>query len=129
MRCFSVSAVQKLHGDERMTFVLADFVDRADVGMVQGRRSTRLAPKAFESLRVLGKFVRKKFQGNEAPELGVFGLIDHTHAAAAELFDDAVVRDGLADHVQILWREAMQVNESRAVAVAQTVAVVIGFTH
>ena len=30
----------------------------------------------------------------------VLGLIDHTHAAAAELLDDAVVRDNLADHAQ-----------------------------
>jgi hypothetical protein len=28
-------------------------------------------------------------------------LIDHTHAAAAQLLHDAVVRDGLPDH----WRE------------------------
>ena len=31
-------------------------------------------------------------------ELGVLGLVDHTHAAAAELFEDAVMRDGLANH-------------------------------
>ena len=28
------------------------------------------------------------------------GLIDHTHAAAAEPLDDAVVRDGLPNHAQ-----------------------------
>ena len=40
----------------------------------------------------------KKFQGDEAAELGVFGFVDHTHAAATEQFEDAVMRDGLADH-------------------------------
>jgi hypothetical protein len=40
---------------------------------------------------------RKKFQGDEAPEFGVLGFVDPTHAAAAKLLDDAVVRDGLAD--------------------------------
>ncbi len=30
-------------------------------------------------------------------ELGVLSLVHNTHAAAAELFHDAVVRDGLAD--------------------------------
>jgi hypothetical protein len=34
----------------------------------------------------------------------VFSLVNHTHAAAAELLDDAVVRNGLADHgSQQLW--------------------------
>ena len=31
-------------------------------------------------------------------ESSVFGLVDHAHPTAAELLDDAVVRDGLADH-------------------------------
>ena len=30
---------------------------------------------------------------------GVFGLVDHCHSAATELFYDAVVRNGLSDHV------------------------------
>jgi serine/threonine protein kinase len=34
-------------------------------------------------------------------QLQVFSLIDHTHAAATELFQDAIVRDGLADHAFI----------------------------
>ena len=32
------------------------------------------------------------------------GLIDDTHPSAAELFDDVVMRDGLANHwSKILW--------------------------
>jgi hypothetical protein len=31
-------------------------------------------------------------------ESGVFCLIDHTHPAAAKLFQNLVVRDGLANH-------------------------------
>jgi hypothetical protein len=30
-------------------------------------------------------------------KLGVLGLVDNTHATAAQLLDDAVVRDGLVD--------------------------------
>ena len=33
-----------------------------------------------------------------AAQLEVFGLADHTHPAAPELGDDAIVRDGLANH-------------------------------
>src|SRR6476660_9410197 len=32
-------------------------------------------------------------------EFRVFGLIHHTHPTAAQLLDNAVVRDGLANHV------------------------------
>jgi len=39
--------IQKLHDDERLLSVPADFVDRADVGVIQCRGSTSLAPEAF----------------------------------------------------------------------------------
>ena len=91
-------AIQKLHGDERLAVVLADLVDRADVRMVQRRRGTRFAPEAFQRLRVAGHFLGQELQGHEAAKVGVLGLVDHTHPAAAELLDDAVMRDGLADH-------------------------------
>jgi hypothetical protein len=42
----------------------------------------------------------------------VLGLINNTHAAPAELLDDAVVRDGLINHwAAILETEGCQVNE------------------
>src|ERR1019366_4967923 len=31
-------------------------------------------------------------------QLEVFGFVDHTHPAATELRENAIVRDGLADH-------------------------------
>ena len=39
--------VQKLHGDERLIIVFADFVDRANVGMVQCRCSPGFKAEAF----------------------------------------------------------------------------------
>jgi hypothetical protein len=88
-------------------------MDGANVGMVQRRRSARFALKTVERLTIFGEFFGQKLEGDETAELGVLGPVDHAHAAAAESFDDAVVRDGLADH----WRESYvrqtgQVNES-----------------
>ena len=40
-----------------------------------------------------------------AAQLEVFGFIHHTHPAATELREDAIVRDGFADHV-IIFRWA-----------------------
>ena len=37
----------------------------------------------------------------------ILGLVDHAHAAAAELFHDAVMGDTLADHVVDALRDAM----------------------
>ena len=56
------------------------------------------ASEPFQRLVVFRKFLRQELQRNEAAQLGVLGLIDHTHAAATELLNDAIVRDGLADH-------------------------------
>jgi hypothetical protein len=49
-------------------------------------------------LRVPRHFIRQEFEGDEAAKIGVFGLLNHAHASATELVEDAVVRDGLADH-------------------------------
>ena len=43
------------------------------------------------------------WKATRAAELEILGFEDHTHPAAAQLADNAVVRDGLADHVG-QWR-------------------------
>ena len=55
-------AIQILHGDEGLPIVLADVVDRADVGMVQCGCSLRFAPEAAQGLRVLGYFLRQELE-------------------------------------------------------------------
>ena len=64
--------------------------------MVQSGGGARFTLKAFQSLAVLGKMFGEKLQGDKAAELDVFGLINHTHPAATQLLEDAVVRDGSA---------------------------------
>src|SRR5947207_4474576 len=56
---------------------------------------------AQSRLRITGHFWRQELQPNEAMQAGVLGLVHNAHAAAAEFLNDAVVRDGLADH----WRK------------------------
>src|SRR5216683_5546772 len=59
-------AIKKLHGDEGAAVLLADVVNGADVGMIQGRRGLRLTPEASQRLGVFGDIIRKKLQGDEA---------------------------------------------------------------
>ena len=95
---FQRHAVQILHGDESLSVMLADFVDCADVGMVQGRRSLSLSLKARQCLGILGHFIGEKLQRDESVQGYVLGLVNNTHASAAELLENAVMRDDLADH-------------------------------
>ena len=90
--------VQKLHDDEGLPILLPDFMDSADIGMIQCRGCLRLPLEASQRLRVFGYFVGQKLQGYETVQRRILSLVHHTHATAAQLLDDAVVRDGLADH-------------------------------
>src|SRR5438128_1194216 len=91
-------AFQKLHGDESLPLLLADVVDGADVRVIEGGRGLRLASETGQRLKVSGNFFRQEFEGDETVQARVFGLVDHTHPTAAEFLQDAVVRDGLAEH-------------------------------
>src|ERR1039457_873214 len=76
-------AIQKLHGDERLAMLVVNFVDGADVRMIQCRGCPSFALKAAECLRVFGYIVGKELEGDEATELYVLSLVDDTHASAA----------------------------------------------
>jgi hypothetical protein len=89
MRCFST--VQELHGDERQPIVFADFVDGADIGMIESRRRSRLPAEAFQRLGIAGQVLGQKFQRNKAAKLSVFGLVNHAHPATAQLSHNAVM--------------------------------------
>ena len=87
------AALEKLHHDERTSILLADFVDGADVGMVERGGGLRLALESFQSLAVARHFIRQEFQRDEAVQGSVFGFIHYTHSAAAEFFEHPVVRN------------------------------------
>ena len=95
-------AIEKFHGDEGLAVLLVDFVDGADVGMVQSGGGFGFTLEAGEGLRILGDIVGQEFQSDEAAEFEVFGFVDYAHAAAAEFFEDAIVRDGLSEHWRML---------------------------
>src|ERR1035437_7767042 len=106
--------VQVLHGDERFPILFSDIKDHANIGVIQRGGSLGLALKSGKYLRVASNILRQELEGDEAMQPSVLSLVHHTHPAAAQLLDDAVVRDGLAEHQgQILRGSNIQVNESR----------------
>ena len=90
-------ALQILHGDEGVAVLLADVMNGADVGMIQRGGGPSLPLEPAQRLPVASQFVRQELQRDEATEPGVLRLVHDAHAAAAELLDDAVVGEGLAD--------------------------------
>jgi len=113
-------AIQKLHSDERFAVLVVNFVDRANIRVVQCRGSFGLALKAAEGLRVFGYVVRQEFEGDKTPELHILGLVDHTHAPAAQLLDYAIVRDGLADHSRMRASGSLHLTEARPMTEPET---------
>src|ERR1700732_1666899 len=77
----------------------------ADVGMVQSRSGLCFTAKAAQDLSIFGHFVGQKLQRNKAIEFGVLGFEYYAHPTGAQLLDDAIVQDGLADHGRRLSRE------------------------
>src|SRR6516225_8068794 len=93
-------AGKKLHDHEGTSVFLAGVVNGADVRMVQRRRSPCLAAKPFQRRLVVRHIVRQKLERDETAQAGVFGLVHHTHTAAAQLADNAVVGDRRVDHLE-----------------------------
>ena len=97
------ASLEELHDHEWLAQVLADVIDGADVGMIQGRGCARLAPKAFQRLgagsrrparsamRPAKPFGTQKLDRHWPAQASVFGLIDHPHATAAQFRQDTVV--------------------------------------
>ena len=91
-------ALQQLHADEGLAFVLVDVVNGADVGMIEGGGGLGLSLEPLQGDLVVGESLGEELQRNVTSKAGVFCLVDHTHPPAAELLDDPVVGDALADH-------------------------------
>ncbi len=89
----------ELHHDEVASRVLVDVVDRADVRVLERGGGARLTAQTLQRLRVVPHVVGQELQRDAPAELEVFGLVDDAHAAAAQLLEDPVVGDGLADHL------------------------------
>ena len=77
--------IKKLHGNEDMAILLANFVDCADIRVIQRRRRLRFTPKAAQCLRVFGHVVRQKFKRHHPIETSVLRLENHPHAARTDV--------------------------------------------
>jgi hypothetical protein len=101
MRLLETSALEALHHDERLPLVLADVVDGADVGVVQGRGGSFLALESLSGPRFVESPFGEELQRHRAAQPRVLGRVDNPHASTAQFLTDTVVRNRLAGHA--LW--------------------------
>jgi hypothetical protein len=86
-------AAHELHGDEGQTVVLADVVDRDDIGVTEDAGGAGLAREAVAKL---GSIVARPEQldGDVAADPGISRAVQGTHAALSDQVDDLVPPEG-----------------------------------
>lgn len=83
-------AIAILHDQVIGPVVLADVVERADVGVIERRDRLRLALEPDLQHRVVRELRRQNLHRNDPSESRVFRAIDLTHTAGADAADDFV---------------------------------------
>ncbi len=97
-----------LHDEEIDSVLVIEVVDRSNVWMVELGQGQGFLAESF-ARRVKAQLAgREHFQGNIAVEALIPSAIDHAHSPGADLFDDLVMADSLADHGMgtCRWRES-----------------------
>ena len=88
-------AFQQFHGDEVLAVAFLDGIDRADVGVIQGRGGACLLLEALQGERVRSKSRERNFRADMASESGVLSFIHNTHTPATQFSQDGVVKKAL----------------------------------
>ena len=81
-----------------------DLVSSANVVVVECGRGFGFALETFTAFFIAQQMRRQKLQRHGPIDLRIFGLVNNTHPPFTELLCDAVVGDGLADHVGPFYR-------------------------
>src|SRR5438128_10900010 len=92
------AAFEQLHHNELLPLMLTDLIHRADVRMIERRGSTRFAQEALERALIFRQILGQELQGHQSLQDKVFGTVNDPHAAASELFENAVVGHSRAKH-------------------------------
>src|SRR4029079_15487654 len=90
--------LEQLHRDEGPGRVFADFVDLAEVRVIDAGRGARFTPQALARSLVAGKR-RQCLEGDRTLEPFVTCFVDDAHATLAQLAPDGVVAEAHG-----LWR-------------------------
>src|ERR1700733_7647775 len=88
-----VVSLKKLHGNERLSLMLFNFVDGADIGMVQCRGGLGFTLKTLEGDRITGELFWQKLQRYQPTQFEILRFENHSHATAPDDIEYAVMRN------------------------------------
>ena len=100
------AAVDVLQLEERQAVGLADVADLDDMGVLEMRDRAGLGQEPRQRLGPGMGAAQDHLDGADAAQHDLAGLVDHAHAAPAQLLQDLVARDGGAGAVGPLARAA-----------------------
>ena len=92
-------ALDVLHGNEHRAVVLTDFVDSADVRVIESRCRLRLAQQSGVRRGVGAGRGRQHLDGHAAIERGILAEVDLAHAARAQRPQDPVSTNRFGSHL------------------------------
>ncbi len=92
---------QQFHAYIMSALVLPNFVDGANIGMIQSRSGARFALEALMVGRIAGKIFGQQLQRDLAAQFRVPGAVHHTHPASTKLVQKLIMRKHL-DHLASL---------------------------
>ena len=93
-------AIHQLHDDEGLPVLLADFVDGDDVGMVQRGSRFSFLDEAGAAVGIAAARFGQQLDGDETIQALVAGLVDLSHAALADLFQQGEMPQLAAVHIR-----------------------------
>ena len=101
-------ALQIFHDEKIRAVLLADVVERADIGVIEAGNRACLALEALANFRRIGQMEGQNLQGHGAVEPRIFRAIDFAHSAGADRCDHFIgtqTRSGSECHLRGIIRE------------------------
>ena len=65
--------------------------------MIERRSCLCLPAETLDDCEVARQIIRQELNGDETIKSRIFGPISHTHSAAADFFEDPIMRNNLTD--------------------------------
>ena len=84
--------------------------------MVESRRRLRFVDESLFCVRIAREAGRQELQRDNAVETQIDGFVDHSHPAAAEPLNDAIVGNGLSNErglVHVFARRLVKLSAER----------------